>query len=69
MIPDVIQAASNASVSVGRLYNFLITPEIENYVNKQTNITPEKPAIEINKGTFSWGSFQLSDVNIKVRKR
>jgi hypothetical protein len=63
MVPELISAASNAKLSVGRLQAFLTAEEMTSYVHSNE----ESLSISVKNGSFSWDSAPtLENINFEV---
>ncbi|KAI9295676.1 hypothetical protein K502DRAFT_303464 [Neoconidiobolus thromboides FSU 785] len=72
MLPYVLTATVEASVSLNRIYNFLTCEELDPQAVKvlPRSSDPSVPAIEIENGCFTWGSAlqpTIGHVSLKVK--
>ncbi|KAI7696126.1 Multidrug resistance-associated protein 1 [Sarcoptes scabiei] len=68
MLPMMISMLINVSVSIKRLNQFLNSIELENYVDKSTEISNDI-VMKIENGCFSWDSVDNSDAINKTKKK
>ena len=69
VFPSVISASVEASVSFSRLYNFLMSEELEDSIQHETPTAPINERIVVENGEFAWdpeAASVLSELNFKV---
>lgn len=66
MLPVLIQSISTLNITVTRIKDFLILPELKEEVKQEPE--DKNDAISVENGTFKWKSEYFISISLIIRK-